>query len=177
MKRILVIIAIVAVVLAAAFYGMRSYTRLASPKETLVYNKDGLNIQVNYCRPSKKGRAIFGELEPYGKVWRTGANEATEITFSQAVRIGDKPLQAGTYAMFTVPEPDQWTFILNSELGQWGAFTYNESKDVLRVKVPASQTPEVTEKFTIAFQEVSNRIDMVLLWDQTKIAVPIYVSR
>jgi hypothetical protein len=177
LKKIFIIIGIVLVVGVAAFYGMRAYTKSSSPSATAVYDKGGLKIQVEYCRPSKKGRVVFGQLEPYGKVWRTGANEATEITFNQPVSFGDKPVAAGTYTLFTIPQPDQWTVILNSELDQWGAFNYNEGKDVVRVQVPATQTPQVTEMFTIDFQDANNRVDMQLAWDQTKVVVPIGVGK
>jgi hypothetical protein len=156
---------------------MRVYTKSSSPEATAVYDKGGLKIQVEYCQPSKKGRVIFGQLEPYGKVWRTGANEATEITFNQPVTFGDKAVNAGTYTLFTIPQPDQWTVILNSELNQWGAFNYNEAKDVVRIQVPASLTPQVTEMFTIDFQDANNRVDMQLAWDQTKVTVPIGVGK
>lgn len=176
MKKTAIIIGIILAVLAAGFYGMRTYTKMASPQARAVYEKGGLKIQVDYCRPSKKGRVVFGQLEPYGKVWRTGANEATEIAFNQPVIFGGKPVAAGTYTLFTIPDSVQWTVILNSELDQWGAFNYNEGKDVVRVQVPAVQTPQVTEMFTIDFEDAGNRVAIVLAWDQTRVAVPIGVK-
>jgi hypothetical protein len=174
MKKIITIIGLIIVVLVIGYFGLRAFTKIASPEANASYQKDDLQITVEYCRPSKKGRVIFGELEPYGKVWRTGANEATEISFSKPVLFGAKPLPPGTYTLFTIPQPDTWTVILNSALDQWGAFSYDESKDVLRVQVPADSTPEVTEMFTIDFVEANNAtVHMRLLWDRTRVEVPI----
>lgn len=176
MRRILIIIAILVVVLVAGYFGLRTFTKSASPETTTSFQKNDFQISVTYSRPSKKGRVIFGELEPYGKVWRTGANEATEITFSRPVQFGGKPLQAGTYTLFTIPQKDTWTVILNSTLEQWGAFTYDETKDVLRVQAKADSTAEVTEVFTIDFpQPASNTVHMRLMWDHTKVEVPIQI--
>ncbi|MEM8565315.1 MAG: DUF2911 domain-containing protein [Bacteroidota bacterium] len=90
-------------------------------------------IKITYCQPHKKGRQIFGELVPYGKIWRTGANEATEITITDDILVEQDTLKAGTYSIFTIPRPNEWLVIFNSELGQWGAYNYVESSDVLRV--------------------------------------------
>lgn len=173
MKKIILIIGGIVLIAIAGFFGMRAYTKSGSPEATTIYEKNDFKIQVDYCRPSKKGRVIFGQLEPYGKVWRTGANEATEITINKPVVFGGKPLEAGTYTLFTIPEKEMWTVILNSELDQWGAFNYNETKDVMRVQVPVTNTNEVVEMFTIDFKESGNTVDMILMWDQTKVAVPI----
>jgi hypothetical protein len=176
LKKYILITAGIFVLLIAGFFGMRAYTKGASPESTAIYEKSGLQIQVNYSRPSKKGRVIFGTLEPYGKVWRTGANEATQISVNKPVSFGGKPLKAGTYSLFTIPNKEMWTVILNSDLGQWGAFTYDDSKDVLRVQVPVITTNEVIEMFTIDFAEGNNMVNMQLMWDQTKVSVPIGVQ-
>lgn len=173
MKKIIIILGVVIAALGIGYFGMRAFTKRSSPEATALYNKNGLNIKVEYCRPSRKGRVIFGELEPYGKVWRTGANEATEISFNKPVNFGGKPVEAGTYTLFTIPQKERWTVILNRELDQWGAFSYNEEKDALRVEVSAHNTPEVTEMFTIDFVDANNGVEMQLMWDQTKVAVPI----
>jgi hypothetical protein len=141
-----------------------------SPHDTA----EGNGVKVSYGRPYKKGRQIFGGLESYGKVWRTGADEATEITFSKDVSFAGKPVKAGTYTMFTVPETNEWTVILNSQLGQWGAYDYdkNKDKDVLQVKVPAKKLSAPIEQLTIRF-EGNN---MIIEWDTTQVAVPITAS-
>jgi len=87
------------------------------------------DVKLNYGQPSKRGRVTFGELVPYGEVWRAGANEATEITFAKDATFGGKPIKAGTYTLFIRPQKDQWTVILNSQLKQWGSFKYDENKD------------------------------------------------
>ena len=110
-------------------------------------------------------------MEKFGKVWRTGADEATEITFSKDVIFGGKPVKAGTYTLFTIPEKEEWTVILNGQLGQWGAYDYDQhkAKDVVQVKVPAKKLDEPVEQLTIRFAGT----DMIIEWDQTQVAVPI----
>lgn len=139
-----------------------------SPHDT-VTTKD---ISVTYGRPYKKGRVVFGELEKYGKVWRTGADEATQITFTKDVTFGGKPVKAGTYTLFTIPNEKEWTVILNSQLGQWGAYDYekNKGKDVVQFTVPAKKLSSVVEQHTIRF---TPRHDMIIEWDQTQITVPV----
>lgn len=138
-----------------------------SPHETV----EGDNVKVTYGRPYKKGREVFGGLEKYGKVWRTGADEATEITFSKDMNFGGKPVKAGTYTLFTIPERNEWTIILNSQLGQWGAYDYekNKSKDVLQVKVPTKKLDTVVEQLTMRFAGS----DLIIEWDQTQVAIPL----
>ena len=138
-----------------------------SPHETV----EGKNVKVSYGRPYKKGREIFGGLEKYGKVWRTGADEATEITFATDVNFGGKTVKAGTYTLFTIPDPKEWTVILNSQLGQWGAYDYEKykDKDVIQVKAPVKKLDKVVEQHTIRF-EGNN---MIIEWDTTQIVIPI----
>ena len=126
------------------------------------------NITISYGRPYKKGRDIFGGLEAYGKVWRTGADDATEITFDKDVVFGDKQVKAGTYPLFTIPGNTDWTVILNSELGQWGAYKYDKTKDVARVAVTPKHLDKVVEQLTI-----TDKKDMLNIeWDQTSVTVP-----
>lgn len=132
-------------------------------------------VRVIYSRPAKKEREVFGKMIPYGKVWRTGANEAPEIKFYQDVRILDKVVKAGTYALFTIPNESEWTIILNSDLDHWGAYSYNQASDVLRVSVPAKQAAEVIESFSIQFVKGSTEAEctMRMGWDKTFVEVPI----
>jgi hypothetical protein len=129
-------------------------------------------IKVVYSRPQKKDRDIFGALVPYDKVWRTGANESTEIKFYKDVKMGDKSVAAGTYELFTIPGEKEWTIILNKENDQWGAFQYVEASNVAQVKVPAKQTEKVVEAFTIVLDKAENGATMFLAWDKTYVAVP-----
>lgn len=131
-------------------------------------------IKVVYGQPYKRGRVIFGDLEAWGEIWRTGANEATEITFTNNVEMGDELIEAGTYALFTIPEPDSFTVILNNELGQWGAFEYDESQDYKRMKFPVKNIEDPVEAFTIDFSDPeNNQTTMLLKWDVVRVDVPI----
>jgi len=131
-------------------------------------------IKIVYGQPYKRGRDIFGGLEPYGEVWRTGANEATEITITQDIKMNGHRVDAGTYTLFTIPQPDNWTVILNEQLGQWGAFNYDEQYDYLRFDVPSRETERVVEALTIAFDEVAdNQTTLSIAWDDTRIEIPI----
>jgi len=144
----------------------------SSPKSPRVTTESKF-IKVSYGQPSKRGRVIFGPegLEPYGKVWRTGANQATEITLTKDGKFGGTPIKAGTYTLFTIPDEKEWTVILNSQLGQFGAFEYNKYKDnnVLEVKVPARRLSKPVEKLTITPTDKDLKIE----WDQTSVAVPV----
>jgi hypothetical protein len=111
--------------------------------------KDTAMIRIIYSRPAKKEREVFGKLVPFGKVWRTGANESAEIKFYQDVLLGGKKIKAGTYSLFTIPEQSEWTIILNTDLDQWGAYSYREEKDVLRFKVPVKKAEDLIESFSI----------------------------
>ena len=145
-----------------------------SPKMTVMSPDD--NIKVVYGQPSKKGRVVFGpegsaSLEKYGKVWRTGANNATEITFKNDVMFGGKMVKAGTYTLFTIPNEKEWTVILNSTLGEWGAFGYEKIKgnNVAEVKVPVSMNKTPIEKMTITPANNS----LAIAWDNMTVSVPV----
>jgi len=129
------------------------------------------DIKVIYSRPQKKDREIFGNIVKFDKVWRTGADEATEIKLFSDMKMGDKPVKAGTYSLFTIPGKKEWTVILSSELDVWGAYTYKETSDIARIKVPVS-SGEALEVFSIAFKQVDNGYHMVIGWDKTRIEVP-----
>lgn len=120
-----------------------------SPKETVSGTVGGAKTTIVYSRPSARGRKMIGGKDPLGKVWRTGANEATTIEFDKAVKIEGKDLPAGKYALFTIPGETEWTIIFNKTVEQWGAFKYNEAEDALRVKVPVSKPDQFVETLTI----------------------------
>lgn len=113
---------------------MEDKSKRASPPATVKQKVGEATIVIDYSQPAVKERKIYGELVPYGKVWRTGANEATTFETDKDLMINGKKLPAGKYALFTIPGEDEWTIIFNSEAEQWGAFDYDKSKDVLRVK-------------------------------------------
>lgn len=176
--KILRILLVVLAVLASAFVFFRFYyTKSFSPSASEKFEKNDLVVTVDYCQPSKKDRLIFGDekdkaLVPYGKWWRTGANEATVIKFSKDVNIAGKFLKSGTYTLFTIPEKDDWTIIFNQEVGQWG-LSYDKKKNVMTVQVPSSQTDSSAEQFNISFNENADGGDMILHWDTTQVVVPI----
>jgi uncharacterized protein YxeA len=177
MKKILLIVAGVLVVVLAGFFGMRKYTKSFSPEAVAETTNNGVSVKVTYSKPGKKGRLLFGReqdkaLAPYGKVWRTGANEATLIELGEGLSIGGKPVKTGTYSLYSVPGQSTWKIILNSETGQWGT-EYNDGKDVMRVEVPIRIRPTVQELFNIYFEDIPGGVNMILSWDQTEALVPI----
>ncbi|MEX0821825.1 MAG: DUF2911 domain-containing protein [Rhodothermales bacterium] len=136
---------------------------------------DGTYIAVRYSSPRKRGRDIFGGLVPLDEVWRFGANEATEITVTQDVTFGGTRVPAGTYALFAIPSEDEWTLILNENLGQWGAFSYDMEADFARVTVPAEESGQIHEAFTVTLEvnDAETAATLSAVWDQTRISVPI----
>ena len=154
-------------------FGQEALKPRLSPLEVVTVKYESTYIKVTYGRPHKKGRDIFGELVPFGKVWRTGANEATEITLTKDVMINKQRLRAGTYTLFTIPEKDSWKVIFNSDLGQWGAYNYNPDKNVLTIDAKVSNTDVVYEPFTIEFQLQDDKTNLLMMWDTTKVSFTI----
>ena len=132
-----------------------------------------LLARVIYSRPQKNGRVVFGELVEYGKVWRMGANEATEIEFFKDVKINGKKIKKGRYTLYALVNPDKWAIILNSETDTWGAFKYDAKKDVMRVDVPVQKNPELVEAMAIQFEKENNGFYMVVAWDEVLVKLPI----
>lgn len=131
-------------------------------------------IKVVYGRPQMRGREIFGALVPHGEVWRTGANEATEITLTGDITIGGHALEAGTYSMFSIPGTSEWTLIISKQLGQWGSYNYNARYDKLRFTVPVSETTNPVDFFTILLEAADDRnATMTIEWEKTRLTVPI----
>jgi len=133
-------------------------------------------IKVVYSRPSKKGREIFGVLEQFGKVWRAGANENTEIRFYKAATIGGKKIKAGTYSLFIIPNKDKWTFIINKQTDKWGAFTYDETKDVLRTDVEVKTLDKPIEVMSITFTTQAYGANLVIGWDSSIVELPVTIK-
>lgn len=145
-----------------------------SPIAISAVQLDDTYLKVVYGQPKKRGREIFGNLVPYGEVWRTGANEATEMTVTGNIEMNGNLVEAGTYSLFSIPEEENWTIILNTNLGQWGAFSYDKSADYLRFEVPSKFSETVVESFTISFTEVSGlETTMTLSWNQTRVDIPV----
>lgn len=156
-----------------------------SPKDSAIGNRkspiaissikhENTYIKAVYGQPYRNGRTIFGDWEPYDKVWRTGANEATEITITEPVLMNMKVIDAGTYSLFTIPNKDSWTIILNNGVGQWGAFDYNKQLDAVRFEVPVIKTETPQEAFTIEFSDLQGSATvMSIAWDVVKVEIPI----
>lgn len=133
-------------------------------------------IRVTYSRPAKNGRDVFGKLIPFGKVWRAGANENTEIKFYQDVELGGQTVKAGVYSLFVIPAEKEWTIILNKDLDYWGAYSYNEKNDVIRVKASVNHSESTVENFTIQFEKSeTNQGTMNLAWDKIISTIPLKV--
>ncbi|MEK6780559.1 MAG: DUF2911 domain-containing protein [Bacteroidota bacterium] len=139
--------------MAATFLCVSAQEKPSSPKETVKGTIDGANVEIVYCKPSARGRKMLGEKEPFGQVWRTGANEATTVEFDKNVKIEGKDLPKGKYEMFTIPGESEWVIIFQKYGKQWGAFSYKESNDVLRVTVKAGKTPSFVETFSITVEK------------------------
>jgi hypothetical protein len=137
----------------------------ASPAATAEGSINGVDVKVDYHQPSAKGRKVMGELVPFGKVWRTGANDATTVELSEDVKIEGKTLAKGKYALFTIPNEGSWVIIFNKTQKQWGAYDYKEAEDALRVTVRPSKTEEFVESFVINI--VDNSVEMK--WENTAV--------
>ncbi len=145
-------------------------TERKSPPATASGTIGEATITINYAQPSMRGREIFGGLVPYEKIWRTGANEATTLETNKEIGVNGNILPAGKYAIFTIPGEKEWTIIFNSDIDQWGAYKYDESKDILRVKAK-SGTHETTEKMTFTVDEEKGMI--LLDWAEIRVVMQI----
>ncbi len=132
-----------------------------------------LVARIIYSRPQKSGRIVFGELLEYGKVWRLGANEATEIEFYRDIKINNKKIKKGRYTMYCIPYTDKWTIIINKETDTWGSFKYDEKKDLVRINVAVLKQTELTEEFVMAFEKSVTGANLIIAWDDIKINLPI----
>lgn len=129
---------------------------------------DGVGVVLEYGRPNVKGRALWGELVPFGAVWRTGANEATTIELSTDATINGEALPAGKYSVFTIPTEDEWTVIFNKVASQWGAFNYDDAEDALRVTVPAGEC-----EFVEAMEFVIEGDSVIMCWGERAFALDV----
>jgi hypothetical protein len=134
---------------------------------------ESATCRVVYSRPQRNGRSIFGEVLEYGKVWRMGANEATEIEFFKTVHIGGKKVKKGRYTMYCIPYADKWTIIINKETDTWGSFTYDEKKDLLRTDVAVQKQTEIVESFSMMFEKSATGCSLLIAWDDEKVSLPI----
>lgn len=131
-----------------------------------------LTARVIYSRPQKNGRPVYGELVEYGKVWRLGANEATELELYRDVKIGNNKVKKGRYTLYAIPYQDKWTIILNKETDIWGAFQYDQKKDILRTDITIEKLNEAAETFSMAFEKINGGANLVIAWDEVKANIP-----
>lgn len=147
-----------------------------SPLGMVTYTFEDTYVKVTYGRPHLRGREAFtetAELAPLGKIWRTGANEATEITVTDTIQMAGKTVPTGTYSVFTIPGAKSWTIILNKDVGQWGAYKYDEENDLVRFEVPVDQVDEMFEPFTIRFDQTGGEVSLQMIWAKTMVSIPI----
>ena len=146
-----------------------------SPAASVMQRVGLTDITVNYSRPGVKGRMIFGDLVPYGEMWRTGANKATAITFSTDAKIAGQDIKAGTYSLFTIPNEDEWVIIFNKDTELWGTGGYTQRNDAMRARVNPTKG-EFAERFTISIDNITdNSADLILAWSTTKVVIPVTV--
>jgi hypothetical protein len=131
-----------------------------------------LFARIVYSRPQRNGRKVFGELVEYGQVWRLGANEATEIELYKDVRVNGEKLKKGRYTLYAIPYADKWTIIFNKENDIWGAFQYDEKKDVLRTDIKTETLNESAEAFSMVFEKVTGGVNLIMAWDKVKATLP-----
>jgi len=170
--RILLTLAVAALVATSATAQLK--LPALSPTSTITQEFSTSQIEIVYSRPSMRGRTIFGDLVPFGTVWRTGANAATKITFGEEVVIGGTKVPAGSYSFYTVPGKDEWEVILNKNTGNWGAMGYDTKDDVVRVKVKPMMLPQAMETFTMCVGNITfSTCTIDAAWENTKISVPV----
>lgn len=177
-KKILLIIGISLLCLIALFTWFRSYTKSHSPAETITCNSAGFDIAIQYCKPYRKGRLIFGTesqgaLQPYGKYWRIGANEATRFESKTDLLINGNPLPAGIYSIYAFPDAQNWKLVWNKDADRWGVPAPDSADDVLTVSVPAQVTNTETEQLALTLTPSDSAVAFTINWEQTLVAVTI----
>ena len=173
MKKIILLSAFAFII---CYFPNAQQLRTPAPSSTQTIRQEfGLsNVELSYSRPGVKGRKIFGDLVPYGKVWRTGANNATTISFGEDVMIGDTKVPAGKYGLLTIPGTDQWTLIITKQLDVTSPAAYKQDQDVARFTAKPETLPFSLETFTIMLNNVKpNAMDVDLIWDNTLVSLPV----
>ena len=149
-------------------------TPAPSPTQTIKQDFALSSIELNYSRPTTKGRKIFGDLVPFGAMWRTGANGATKVTFGEDVKVGGVAVKAGSYALYTIPNANEWEVILNKGVNNGGLSGYKAEEDVVRFKVPSMSLPFSIESFTMIIADVMpNSANIQILWENTAVSIPV----
>lgn len=143
-----------------------------SPPKVMEDTLGHVPVSIHYGAPSVRGRTIFGELVPFGEIWRTGANEATVLAFEDSLRIGDQIIPSGQYSLFTIPGKSKWTIILNEDFDQWGAYNYDAEKDIIRFSV----TPTVMENLQEQMRFELTNDTLLLKWAYLKVPIPMVAA-
>jgi hypothetical protein len=170
MKKILMVTLILGMMFRS--YGQGIKIPAPSPGQTIKQDFSLSTIEVNYSRPVIKGRKIFGDIVPFGKLWRTGANSPTKFTFGEDVKVAGQSLKAGSYQVMSIPSEKSWVIIFSK--GTNGVFNYNPAEDVLKVTVPSTALSNSVESFSIQFSDVSaNKLNIQLSWDKTSVSIPV----
>lgn len=179
LRKILIVLGVLALVLVLGFVYLNYRNRTLSPPGKELYKKNDLTIQIDYNRPSVRNRLIFGAaadeaLQPYGSYWRLGANEATEITINQDITFNGVPLKAGTYAIYAMPGAANFIIGINTETGRWGALEPDYTKDLFRTEVPVTHLDTPVEQFTTRITDGTESAAIVYFeWSDVQIAIPI----
>ena len=164
--------------IAVACFTTAGFTRVRmpapSPTQTIKQEFGIGSVEITYSRPAAKGRKVFGDLVPYNKLWRTGANAATRVVLTEPLEFAGKRIDTGTYVLYTIPGIDSWDIIFNKGLKNWGTDGYKESEDVARVRVEPSKTKSKTESFTMQFVDVKpESCELQISWEKTLVSIPI----
>ena len=180
-KRLLFVLTIAAVGLFLyAYFVENIFEKRLSPKDTVEFRLNDLRLKVFYNRPFKKDRVIFGGLVPYGQVWRTGANEATTFSANKDLRIMGFLVPQGEYTLWTVPGDSSWKVMFNTKDYKWGVDEnmkpmWDPNYDLLELDIPVEALDSVVEQFTISFDNTTDNLKLTMVWDKTKIAVPLTI--
>lgn len=173
MRKVLLLVAALLTFVSVLAAQKDKSQRLSPPAQAQCKLPDGKTITMDYSSPRAKGRKIFGGLVPYGEIWRTGANEATTFVTDANLTVGRLTVPAGSYTIFTIPNPDKWTLIINKKTGEWGTPYNYEADELGRGDMKVSATPGPVENFTIAFDQVSNTCQLTMTWENTQASVGI----
>jgi hypothetical protein len=182
LKRLLIFLTLVALgLLLYSVFVENIFAPRLSPKDSAKLELNDLNLKVEYNRPSKREREVFGALVPFNEVWRTGANEATTFETNKDLMIDGALLKKGKYTIWTVPMEKVWRVMFNTKQYKWGVNEkmepmWDPNFDAIEIEVPTQELDDTVEKFTIAFDNSTGNLKLTLAWDRTLIAIPIQVS-
>jgi hypothetical protein len=172
MKSLLVLLATVVAISAASAQELKLPS--LSPSQTVSQDFSTSKIEITYSRPSARGRAVFGDLVPYGQAWRTGANAATKITFGEDVEIAGTTVKAGTYSLASIPGATEWEIIINRNTGSWPGKLFDAKDDVLRTKIRTQSNASKTETFTISIENITySTCTIDIRWENTHVSIPV----